>query len=91
MEQLTGVHVLIGIVVLVLGPSGAAFVGIRAGLNGMRASQRRMEKTVDALAAELKTLTQGVNDNRNAIGRLDERVDAHAGWIRRVEDLARDE
>lgn len=48
-ESLSGVQVVIAILLLVFGPGGATFVGLRLGLNGLRNDVREIKTDVKGL------------------------------------------
>lgn len=85
-ESFSGLQLAIGLAVLVLGPGGATYVGIRAGFNGMRGKIDDTARIVEKIDTKLDAVATMGHENRADIGRVEERVEAHAGWIKRVED-----
>lgn len=74
MEQMSGVQALVAVVVLIAGPSGAAWVAVKASLNGARQDIKDIKSSVTGLT-EKQTSTEV------SVARLDERV-------RHLEDAA---
>ena len=67
--------------------AGAAWMGVKAALNGMRSSVTRIEAKVDKLVDN-----DSAQDSR--LSHLEATQDGHAGWIGRVErsvELRRDD
>ena len=67
--------------------AGAAWMGVKAALNGMRSSVTRIEAKVDRLVEN-----DSAQDSR--LSHLEATQDGHAGWIGRVErsvELRRDD
>lgn len=58
--------------------AGAAWMGVKAALNGMRSSVTRIEANVDRLVKN-----DSAQDSR--LSHLEATQDGHAGWIARVE------
>lgn len=71
MEELPpAVQLVIAVVVLVLGPAGAAHVAVRTTLNGTRDSVRRIEGRVNEVDRKLDGLTEGHSRIREDVARL---------------------
>jgi len=90
-ETLSGAQLVGGVLLLVLGPGGATFIGLRVGLNGLR---RKIDDTydrVEKIDTKLDSVTTMVHEDRAEIGRIEERVESHAGWIRRVEEEVKED
>jgi DNA-binding FrmR family transcriptional regulator len=85
-ETLSGAQLAIGLAVLILGPGGATAVGIRLGMNGLRKKIDETHARVEKIDGKLDTVTTMVHEDRAGIGRIEERVEAHAGWIKRIEE-----
>lgn len=79
--------------------AGGAWMASKKSLNGARSEIRRTDENVAEMRTELKsemgeikkdlrTLVTSDGNQNERLARLDEKVDAHAGWIRRVEQTA---
>lgn len=78
-------EIIIGVVALILGPTGGVYVGIRAGLNGTRESVRRIEmdtkvrlsrieEKVDDIASELPSVRERVSLLEHRMGAEERRA-----------------
>jgi len=90
-ESLSGFQLAVGLMVLVLGPGGATFVGIRMGFNGLRGKIDGTTVLVEKIDKKLDAVSTMVHEDRAEIGRIEERVESHAGWIRRVEEEVKED
>jgi len=90
-ESLSGFQLVVGLAVLVLGPGSGVFVAVRMGFNGMRGKINDTAALVEKIDRKLDTVATMGHENRADIGRVEERVEAHTGWIKRLEDEVSDE
>jgi len=89
MSEITPLQIVIALVVLILGPGGGLFIGLRGGLNGMRESQRRTEKTMSEIHKDVKSLARSDAKQSERLGIVETKLDSFHGWITRVEKDAR--
>lgn len=81
MSELTGAQVVLGLLVLVLGPGGAAWVATKVSLNGARQDIREIKGTTGRMEGK-------VNATAETVARLEERTTNHEQRITRLEDAA---
>lgn len=71
---------ILGVVALILGPTGGVYVGIRAGLNGTREAVRRIEKDNAAGMQRIEVKVDHILDElprvRERVSVLEQRVNA---------------
>lgn len=79
--------------------AGGAWMASKKALNGARSEIKRTDANVAEMRTELRvemrdikidlrTLLTSDGAQNERLARLDEKVDAHAGWLRRVEHTA---
>lgn len=81
MNGLSDMQVLLGLVLLVAGPGGAAWIAVKVSLNGTRDDVKEIRQTVQRTESKVSVLSE-------TTARLEERTDDHGRRIGRLEDAA---
>lgn len=74
MEQLSGVQALVAVVILIAGPSGAAWVAVKASLNGARQDIRDIKASVGGLTDRQSATDVSVARLEVRVGNLEDRA-----------------
>jgi len=71
--------------------AGGAWMAWKKGLNGLSGMIERTDKNVAETKGDVKELVASVADHGERLARAETTQEAHAGWIKRLEDEVRDE
>jgi len=75
-------------VVVPIFSAGAAFAAVRVGQNGMRGDIREIRDDAKETRGDVKGLVVSVGDLNARLTGVEVTQEAHAGWIRRIEETA---
>lgn len=73
--EVNALAIIIGLVILVIGPGSGVYIGIRAAQGALEKSIARIEKVLTNVLAELKTLNHRVTRSEAHIEGLERRED----------------
>ena len=79
---------LVLVIAAVIAPAltaGAAWAAVKGSINGIRIKVDHTAAATTEIKSDIKTLLASDAGQNETIGRLEERIESHAGWIRRVE------
>lgn len=81
MNGLSDMQMVLGLVLLIAGPGGAAWVAVKVGLNGAR-------QDISDTKATVGRMENKVNGNSETLARVEQRTHDHERRIGRLEDAA---